>query len=115
MHLTAGISRHQKVITVCKDSKVMFTLYASLTAPRDGIGDLLANMYCCFSIGFVFYSEFRFYFWFSQFYNFSQLVIVSITKTTKPLTKRYLVIVINEKTSFSVLVMVSSWFPHVLV
>ena len=36
----------------------MFTLHASLTAPRDGIGDLLANMYCCFSIGFMFYSWF---------------------------------------------------------
>ena len=44
------------MITVCKDSKVMFTMHASLTAPTNGTGDLLANMYCCFTIEFVFYS-----------------------------------------------------------
>ena len=46
------------MITVCKDSKVMFTMHTSLTAPMNGIGDLLANKYCCFSIEFVFYSWF---------------------------------------------------------
>ena len=48
--------------------------------------------------------EFRKYFWFSLVIVCRFLVIVSITKTLKPLTKMYLVIVISENRPFSVLV-----------